>query len=647
MEPEERMDETNGKKRKKKKKRSLSFRCWTLLALWIVLNIVGLGFYVLYVSIDMARKVEAVKKEMSATVGVNREIKDGDYDSRLAVTCDNGTFVCTDLSGVRCFRGVPYAEPPVGSLRWKPPVDALPDDGIYQAVYNGKSSIQTECNTEPASTYLQGEDCLTLNVFTAEQDDTAGGTSDGTSGNATDDATGGASDNASDDASGAAENGKRPVMVFFPGGAFGWGGIADPMYDGFNFVDAHRDVVLVTVNYRLGLMGFMDFSSVPGGEEYEESCNLGILDQVCALRWVQRNIAQFGGDPDNVTIFGESAGGTSVSLLPLVKEAKGLFGKVIAESGAVNFTFSREEAQAETQLFLKEANASTMDDLLALSEEELMKINEKVNDTNNFPVRDGNVLPEDLYAAYASGAAKDVVMLTGTNKDEVRYFIEDMGGYPVYRVACRLLYGATVSRMDKEDRDRAGEFDKRLDERPLWRESEFLNEILFRIPAVTQAQMHTQGGGTDYMYYWTKESVRKRFGACHAVELSYVFNNLEDTIYTGERADETLAATVQEMWVNFAKTGDPSTGEYQWDPYDTQSRKTMILGDEVRMEADPLREQRELVEPMIRYNFNGYYANVDYALAYLWRRILTGIALLAGLNLLLVLICRIWKRIRR
>ena len=573
-----------------------------------------MGYLFLQLS-EYRKKLGGERAQMMTIYGENRKIPEGSYDKSLAVTCENGTFVGKTENGVFSYKGIPYAMPPTGSLRWKRPVDPEPDTGIYEAYYYGKSGIQTEADTERASFYPQGEDCLTLNIWSS---------------------------------SSPADESTSPkaVMVFFPGGGFGWGGTADPLYDGQNFAEAHGDIVLVTVNYRIGLMGFIDFSEVEGAEEYKESGNLGLLDQICALRWIRRNISKFGGDPDNVTIFGESAGASSVSLLPLIKEAGGLFRRVIAQSGSLAFSFSREESRSLTRMLMKEAKASSMKDLLALSEEDLMRVNRKLNDYNNFPVRDGIVLPEDLYDAYASGAASGVDMLTGTNADEARYWIHEVGGYPVYRLAGRLLYGSIRERMEEEDRVYADAFLALQREQPIWAMTEFLNDLVFRVPAVQQAQLHSQTGGTHYMYYWTKKSEIAHYGACHAVELSYVFNNLDDTIFTGKRADAALAQTVQEMWVNFARTGDPSTGKYHWEKYDPVSRQTMVLGDETVLVSDPLREQRVLVEPLLKYRFNGYYKSTDYALIYLRNKAIRTLLILLGVNLSVYLLYRLRKRLK-
>ena len=556
------------------------------------------------------KRLESERIEMQAIQGENQEIS-GTYDQALAVVCDNGTFVGQEKNGVRSYKGIPYAEPPVGSLRWQPPVDAEPDDTVYEAFYFGRSCIQTEADTERASLYLQGEDCLTLNVWTP-----------------------------------LSGNSGRAVMVFFPGGAYGWGGTADPLYDGQKLIEAHDDIVLVTVNYRIGLLGFMDFSEVLGGEAFQKSGNLGLLDQICALRWVQRNISRFGGDPGNVTIFGESAGASSVSFLPLIDEADGLFRRLIAQSGSLAFSYSREECRTLTQMLLEKTQMTSMEELLSLSEQDIMRVNEELNDYINFPERDGIVLPEDPYAAYQDGAGSGIDMLIGTNADETRYFIGELGGYEVYTLAGPLVYASIVDRIDEEERRYADAFYALQQEEVIWKMTEFLNDLLFRGPAIRQGELHAGNGGNTYMYYWTKPSAIEHYGACHAVELAYVFNNLDDTIFIGEPADPALAATVQDMWINFARNGSPSTGEIIWEKYDGNARRTMILGDDIHMESDPLPEQRILMNPLLKYYFNGQYKATDFALLYLRNQLIRVNLIILGAALLVFGLTRIRKRIK-
>ena len=583
-------------------------RCLLVLLLLIALAFPAYG-----------KSDDAAKNRMLGLYGKN-EVIDGAYDASLAATCSNGTFVGLNDGGVLSFKGIPYAKPPVGALRWKDPVPAEDSDTVVQAYYFGPSPIQSEWPSEVGSYYPQSEDCLTLNVWS-----NAAGPSEG-----------------------------KPVMVFFHGGSYGWGAVSDPMYDGHNLVKKYPDLVLVTVEYRLGLLGFIDFSCVDGGEAFSTSGNLGLLDQVCALQWVQKNIAAFGGDPGNVTIFGESAGAGSVSLLPLIKEANGLFRRVIAESGSVALTYSKEECQNLTARLLKKSGCATMDELTALSEADLIALNEDLNDYNNFPERDGVVLPEDLYAAYENGAAAKVDLMIGSNADEVRYWIYEMGyyvggipGLTIYRHCFPIMYENNLKRLSEEEKAGVNAFLSMQSGKKIWKLTELYNELLFRVPAMKQAADHAANGNTVYTYYWTMSGENETVGACHATELSYVFNNPQVTIYNGSRYNAALADTVQDLWVNFARTGTPDTKTVRWEPYTPDTRRTLVLGENVRMESDLKGEQRLLIEPLLHHYFNGCYSQLDLMVPQTWRiagQLLGTLLLLVGSIVCAVVLLKKKKR---
>ena len=539
-----------------------------------------------------------IKARIRESWGENRRIT-GSWDPALAAECTNGTFVGTLKDSVLVFRGIPFACPPTGERRWKKPLPAPEDDGVYEAKYNGRTPIQTEWKTERASYYPQGEDCLYLNVWTAPE----------------------------------ARREAKAVMVFIHGGSYGWGGTADPLYDGENFVRAHPEIVLITIGYRVGIMGFVDFSRVPGGEEFPDAPNLGIWDQIEALRWIRKNAAAFGGDPDKVTIFGESAGGGSVSLLPFIPEAKGLFRRVIAESGSVALTYSKEECMDFTDRLLKESGAASMQDLMLLSEKELMDINVKVNFYNNFPQRDGVLIPDDPYAPYRGGQTAETDMLIGTNADEANYWVNEVGGFIPFRLGLPIQYENNLRRLKPEDRKRARQYMKLERGYSLWKISGFFTEVMFRLPAVRQAEEHSRNGGKVFMYYWKKQSHLPHLRACHAVELSYVFGNVEDTIYTGRPADPSLSRQVQDQWVRFAETGDPGTEELPWPAYDAKDRWTMVLGDVSEAVRDPLSQQRTVLDPILDYRLNASYAYMSYNVPFVWKtagKFLLAAALIAA-----------------
>ena len=248
-------------------------------------------------------------QKVRAVYGENKKITDGNYDKSLAVKCINGTFVGKKTDDIVAYKGIPYTgKAPVGELRWKAPVDVVPDNGVYEAYYNAKSARQKVSDTEHASLYYQSEDCLYLNIWKKDE----------------------------------APAKKKPVMVWIHGGAFELGGTVEPISECHNFVKENPDVIAVSIAYRLGVFGFFHLSHLPDGKDYPDAQNLGLMDQVMALKWIHENIAAFGGDPNNVTIFGESAGGASVSLLPLIKGSQKYFQKVIAQSGSPVFTRSTD-----------------------------------------------------------------------------------------------------------------------------------------------------------------------------------------------------------------------------------------------------------------------------------------------------------------
>ena len=524
-------------------------------------------------------KIEQEKAKVKALYGENIELIE-DIDPEHSTKCSNGTFIPKVDGDIRIFRGIPFALPPIGERRWKRPVSIPDSDKIFEAFYNGKSPIQTIINSERASYYPQSEDCLYLNIWV---NDTC-------------------------------KDKNKPIMVFIHGGSYGWGGTADPLYDGYNFVKLHPEVILITIAYRTGILGFIDLSYLEGGEEYEDAPNLGILDQIEALRWINKNGKCFGGDTNNITVFGESAGGGSVSILPLVKEAKGLFQRVIGESGSLALTYSKEECKPLTDLLINTAETTSIKDLLKLNEEEIKKLNEKLNDANNFPMRDGKLIPINPYEAYINGGTKDIDIMIGTNANEMNYWIGELGGLFNYSFGMPIKYREDIKHIEKEeDRDNLKLFMKKARGNRVWRITEFYNEIMFRLPAIRQAEGHSNNNGKVYMYYWKEESKIPHFRACHAVELAYVFYNIKETIYTGQKADEELARKVSNMWVNFAKTGNPSLEDAVWNSYNIKDRKTLIIKKgALKEEGNPLKWQRELLGPIVDYMINPGYALLSF-----------------------------------
>ena len=550
-----------------------------------------------------------LEQEMQALYGENKVIE-GDYPDSLAVETANGIFVGQRDSNLLAFKGIPYALQPTGDRRWQVAKPEPDSRLVREAKYFGHSAIQWRSQGNGASLYRQGEDCLTLNVWTA---------ADGM------------------------RSARRPVMVWIHGGSYVNNGTANPRDWGDKFVKAHPEVVMVSINYRLGLLGFLDLSSLPDGKDYAYSGNLGILDQVEALRWVKRNITAFGGDPANVTIVGHSAGAGSVSILASIDEAQGLFRRAIAQSGSVAFTSSREDCQRLTKRVLDATGAKTVAELQALSTDDMIALNDKEGEFFRFPERDGNLIPEDPYSRF-DGFNAGIDMLIGSNADETRYWIDAMGGEENFDMAVQLWYYYISMSFNDEQRSNAKRFLDIVPEDNPWPHAEFLNDLMFRGPAIEMAQRHAAAGGKTYMYYWTKSLSDPIYGACHGSEVCYVLNTGLQ-IKTGDVHNPVLASEVQQMWVNFATTGNPSTPAHYWPAYESQQRATMVLGDTIKLVNDPLSEQRQFIAPLMQEYVSPIFSDLlDKAPWYAGIAIGALVAALLLLTWLIIRIRRLFKK---
>lgn len=504
-------------------------------------------------------------------------------EENLKVDCYNGIMVGQQEDGVKSWKGVPYAKPPVDELRWKAPVAAEESDEELECYDFGYTALQYEWPTEPASYEEKSEDCLTLNIWTGAE--------------------------ASDE--------PKAVMVWFHGGSHAWGGTADPIYDGQAFVKEHPDTVLVTANYRLGMMAWPDFTDIPGGEEYTD-LNLGIRDHIAALEWVQKNISGFGGDPDNVTIYGESAGGMSTADLLVSPMAEGLFNNVIIQSGGMLASPEAEgtkEAKEFANVIMEAAEAETMDDLLALTTEELLALDEEVGlgDYSCGAVSDGVVVPyeEELAERYKSAADRGIKLMLGANADEYNYFMVDAFGdtkeeqFENWAGGMQETWDYYYEKSEKNKKlmdEFADIHSKRIGDEYQDKKEALIHSSMFteawRLNHQIIADTYSDCGGEVYMYYWGVPSTSDDYykSACHAVELAYMFNNLHDTIYCGENPDKETAEKAHNAWANFAKTGNPSIEDVEWSVYDSENRNTMMIQlDGWQMESDPLKRSREIM----------------------------------------------------
>ncbi len=489
--------------------------------------------------------------------------------------------------GLLRFAGVPYAAPPVGPRRFRAPEPAEPWEGERDATRFGPFSWQDAGGLAAllgSSDPTCDEDCLTLNVTTPACDD-----------------------------------GGRPVMVWIHGGGFTMGSAAIPWYDAGSFA-RRGDVVVVSVNYRLGALGFLHLGSIEGGDEYPTSGLNGILDQVAALRWVRDHIAAFGGDPDNVTVFGESAGGMSVATLLALPAASGLFHKAIAQSGAAHNTLPAHVAAEVTSTFMAELDVLGLDGLLAAEPRDLLAAQAAVGravmaDPGHLGGRgglalampfqpvSGGLLPDDPLGAIRDGSAAAVPLLTGTTLDEWNLFhLMSPGGIDDPRLLERLdrMVGDSVHGGGRTIADtyRVARPGASADE--VW--CAVLTDWTFRIPAIrlAEAQVAHQPARTFmYRFSWASTAFDGRLGSCHALEVPFMWNALDQPgagLFLGDGPPpHALAEAMHDAWWHFARTGDPNHGGLPtWPAYDPVGRATLDFGDTIEVLHDPAPAERAL-----------------------------------------------------
>ncbi|HEX2594097.1 MAG TPA: carboxylesterase/lipase family protein [Rhizomicrobium sp.] len=480
---------------------------------------------------------------------------------------------------VTAYKGIPYAQPPVGSRRWRPAEPAAPWNCTRDATAFGPQAVQVP---EPDAMFyslpqaVQSEDCLYLNVWTPA---------------------------ASGD-----ETERLPVMVWIHGGAFMTGAGSLPVYDGAAL--ARKGVVVVTINYRLGVLGYFAHPELIAEAQGGICANFGTTDQIEALRWVKNNIAAFGGDPDNVTIFGQSAGAMSVSMLMTTPMSKGLFHRAIGQSGGFFFpmrTLGRPSwggppAEELGAAFGKRLGAATLADLRALPAQTLAAAapqnGDLLNELGALMVVDGLVFEKSVLETFREGTQHAVPVLVGFNSDEASG-IADYGAIPVlsdpvaYEKDMRQRYGALadgfLARYPARD-PQAAAFDAFRDGGFGWPVLEWA-ALMSRVQRSTYLYYfsHTPPGADAQRPVFGSRNTR-RVGAFHAAEIAYVFNNVDRDVLSvwcddgphpnrpagAPRAEDIrLADTMSDYWVSFAKIGVPEAGASKWAPYDDAAGRYM------------------------------------------------------------------------
>ncbi|WP_072689709.1 carboxylesterase/lipase family protein [Rhodococcus marinonascens] len=478
--------------------------------------------------------------------------------SALEIDTDTGTICGRRLDDLIAWRGIPYDAPPVGALRLRAPQPAESWSGVRQALHFGSRPPQHGRSSD--------EDCLTLNVL----------------------------------APSLSSDTPRPVMVFIHGGAYSGGSSSSPLYGGESLV-RRGDIVYVSINYRLGALGYLDFTQFSTPERPFDS-NLGLRDQVAALEWVRRNIAEFGGDPDNVTVFGESSGANAVTTLMATPAAKGLFTQAIAESPPAASAYSIGRAARWSREFLEIAGVSPSGAVTWLETADPIEFvkagttlaNQGADEepgTRVFaPVVDGFFLPTHPLDSFASGSGHPVALIIGTNRHEGAVFPWFNDILPTNPDRIDKMF----SHVDRSVKDRAiaaypGYPSRRAT-------SDLGGDVTFWEPSILCAQGHTAVAPTySYRYDFAPRLLRiLGLGATHATELFAVFGPTGSRLRAltglgGRRGLRAVTDTIQSHWLHFAKHGVPAPG---WPRYSLERRETLIIDEICRIENDPLGARR-------------------------------------------------------
>ncbi|GAA0621739.1 carboxylesterase family protein [Brevundimonas kwangchunensis] len=456
---------------------------------------------------------------IAAAVLMTAPTDDPANDPRARVA--HGALVGRSADGVEAFKGIPYAAPPVGPMRWRPPAPVEAWSGDRDAGTDGAICIQPPSNGDPGVGPLpMSEDCLTLNVWTPE-----------------------------------GRAGALPVMVWIHGGGYNNGSGTAALYDGSKL--ARRGVVLVSINYRLGRLGFFDHPALAAERPVDEPAgNYGVMDQIAALEWVRDNIAAFGGDPANITIFGESAGGAAVTQLMIAPAARGLFHKAVVQSGLGRQQSAelaldrpgRPSAQTLGRNWARGARlpaAVTAEQLRGVSAEQFLTPAPAFYGENL--IVDGRVLTEDVAEAFAAGRQAPVPLILGTNSAEFWWI----------RPTENSAYGRAEDALLRSEHDALVE----AYGGPEGYDAHIVSDVIFNEPVRHLSRLHTRAGHPTWLYRFDvvpDSNPEPSGGATHASERPYVFDNLHTVGRPLGERDDRAAKAMAAYWTTFARSGDPN-----------------------------------------------------------------------------------------
>jgi para-nitrobenzyl esterase len=494
--------------------------------------------------------------------------------SAAPVKVDTGLLegVLNPDGSVRIFKDVPFAAPPTGNRRWQPPEPAEPWSGVRKAEEFGSPCVQGKVFGDIAGRGKpMSEDCLSLTIWTP-----------------------------------AKAASRLPVYLWFYGGGFAAGSGDEPRYDGESF--ARRSIVVVNANYRLGVFGFLAHPELTKESPRHASGNYGLLDQVAALRWVRKNIVAFGGDPNEITIGGESAGSLSVSALMASPLSRDLFQRAIGESGAFfgavggRGPLTLAEAEQHGAAFAESVSAKSLAELRAKSSADLLAEAMKKNNGMSFwPIVDGYFLPSDVPSIYAKGQQSQVPLLAGWNADEIRMSVMMAPEKPNVKT-----FSDRLRQLFKDKADAASKvYAASTDEEAVRSAGDLASDMFIVFGTWKWMDVQAKAGNPVYRFQFDREAPipdalkgtgLKTFGAAHAAELEYVSRMLDSKKADWQPEDYKVSETINAYWANFIKTGDPNGMHLAEWPDFTKTHRVMHIDTESRATPEQHRDRYEFLE---------------------------------------------------
>jgi para-nitrobenzyl esterase len=471
------------------------------------------------------------------------------------IQTESGAISGVRESGATAYKGIPFAAPPVGNLRWRPPVPVAPWTGTRKADVFAPACMQDSVSMPGETPPKVSEDCLYLNIWTPEK----------------------------------SAHERLPVIVWIYGGGYISGSASMPLYWGDRL--AHKGITLVTIAYRLGPLGFLAHPELTRESPHHSSGNYGLMDQIAALEWIQKNIAAFGGDPKNVTIAGQSSGSISVSILMASPLAKGSFQRAIGESGGLfeplqlGPKFLLANAESDGEKYAASLGATSLQQLRNLPAAKL---------TGNaggivHPVIEPYVLPTSPYEAFTSGQQNDVPLLLGSNAEEARALTD------VTHVKAATFDSDLEHSFGQLPPALAAAYPHATDKEAQQARLDLERDLRFAWDMWAWARLQAGTGKAPVYYYSFRQqppfpagSVYEGWGASHYAELWYVFNHLDQSPWRWTTADRKVADEMSSYWVNFAKSGNPNgPGLTPWPAFTNVQNKVLYIGDPITVGGVP------------------------------------------------------------